>query len=145
MQPMTKEAGKIFSAVYDNPEDLWLKVHFSPSAASQAAGRAFIQRKLLRQEGRDPEVNATVAPAQLAALEEYGVITEDRYSDLKKIKQPTLVINGDNDVIVYTINSYILQQNLPDAKLILYPDANHGSLFQYPEEFTRDVNYFLDK
>jgi pimeloyl-ACP methyl ester carboxylesterase len=145
MQPTTKETIEIFSAKYEHPEDLWMKAHFTSSEASQAAGRAFIKRKLLRQEGRDPEVNETVAPAQMAALEEYGKITEDRYSDLKKIKVPTLVINGDRDVIVHAVNSYILQQNLPNAKLILYPDANHGSLFQYPEEFVNDVNYFLNK
>ncbi len=40
---------------------------------------------------------------------------------------PTLVINGDHDVIIYTINSYILQQNIPNAQLILYPDASHGA------------------
>ncbi|CDM56043.1 Hypothetical protein LPU83_0360 [Rhizobium favelukesii] len=28
-----------------------------------------------------------------------------------------------------------MQQNLPNATLILYPDASHGSLFQYPETF----------
>jgi pimeloyl-ACP methyl ester carboxylesterase len=145
MQSLTAEATEIFSAKYESPEDVWLRVHFTPSEASQAAGRAFIRRKLLRQENRDPEVNETVAPAQIAALKEYGMITEDRYSDLKKIKQPTLVINGSNDIIIYTINSYIMQQTLPNAKLILYPDANHGSLFQYPQEFTRDVNAFLNQ
>jgi pimeloyl-ACP methyl ester carboxylesterase len=55
------------------------------------------------------------------------------------------VINGDNDVIVYTINSYILQQNIPNAQLILYPDANHGSQYQYPERFVRHVSMFLSE
>ena len=63
---------------------------------------------------------------------------------MKDIKQPTLVVNGSNDVIIYTINSYILQQNLPNAQLIIYPDSAHGSLFQYPTLFVADVTRFLN-
>lgn len=52
---------------------------------------------------------------------------------------------GDHDVIVYTINSYLLQQNMPNAQLILYPDAGHGALYQYPERFVRHVSMFLSE
>jgi pimeloyl-ACP methyl ester carboxylesterase len=145
MQSLTPEATEIFGSTYANPEELWLKVHFSPSEKSQAAGRKFLERKLLRTEGRDPQVKETVAGAQVAALASYNVITDDRYSDLKKIKQPTLIVNGSHDIIIYTVNSFILQQNLPDAILILYPDSNHGSLFQYPDIFAADVNSFLNR
>jgi pimeloyl-ACP methyl ester carboxylesterase len=62
---------------------------------------------------------------------------------LKAIKQPTLVVNGSTDVIAYTVNSFILQQKLPKAQLILYPYANHGSQYQYPELFVRHVSLFL--
>jgi hypothetical protein len=41
------------------------------------------------------------------------------------------------------VNSYTLQQNLPNAELILYPDANHGSFYQYPELFVSDADQFL--
>jgi hypothetical protein len=55
---MTQVAKRIFGAVYDPPENMWLAVLFSPSEAAQAAGMEFLKRKYLRQEGRDPEVNA---------------------------------------------------------------------------------------
>ena len=144
MQSLTTEAIDIFSAKYDVPEEVWLKVFFTPSAASQAAGRRFLDRFRSRKEGRDPEIKESVAGAQVAALAAYNVITGDRYSDLKKITQPTLVVNGGNDVIIYTINSYILEQNLPNAQLILYPDANHGAPYQYPELFVQHGNIFLN-
>jgi pimeloyl-ACP methyl ester carboxylesterase len=46
-------------------------------------------------------------------------------------------------VIVYTVNSLHLVQHLPNARLILYSDANHGSLYQYPAEFVAEANRFL--
>jgi pimeloyl-ACP methyl ester carboxylesterase len=72
-----------------------------------------------------------------------GAKREHAWDYLKEIKQPTLVVSGSNDVIIYTINSYILEQNLPNAQLIIYPDSAHGSLYQYPELFVRHVSTFL--
>jgi pimeloyl-ACP methyl ester carboxylesterase len=145
MDTLTPEAQQIFGASYNKPEELWLKVHFTGSDASQAAGREFLKRFLRRTENRDPVVNEKVAPAQLEAIGKWGVQRPDSYEYLKRIQQPTLVINGDDDVIVYSINSWILQQNIPNAQLIIYPDANHGSQYQYPQRFVRHVADFLSE
>src|ERR1700720_3329417 len=143
MASLTPEAQQIFGASYQEPDRLWLAVHFTRSEASQAAGRGFLKRFRLRKENRDPEVNEKVAPAQLEALVKWGIQFDKAYDYLKSIRQPTLVVNGGNDVIVYSVNSFILQQHLPNAQLILYPDANHGSQYQYPELFVRHVSMFL--
>lgn len=144
MASLTSEAQEVFGATYDDPDDLWLRVHFTPSMASQVAGRAFLERTRWRAADRDPPVSDKVAPAQVAALARYGAPGADAYAYLKDIGQPTLVVNGGADVIIYTINSFILQQNLPNATLILYPDASHGSLFQHPETFVAHATRFLD-
>jgi pimeloyl-ACP methyl ester carboxylesterase len=143
MASLTPEAQQIFGATYQEPDHLWLAVHFTRSEASQAAGCDFLKRFRLRKENRDPEVNEKVAPAQLEALSKWGIQFDGAYDYLKSIRQPTLVVNGGNDVIIYSVNSFILQQHLPNAQLILYPDANHGSQYQYPEPFARHVSMFL--
>lgn len=144
MDTGTPEGAQIFGATYENPDDLWLRVHFTPSQASQAAGRRLLKRSQLRTEDRDPPVTDMAVLAQRAAIGKWGAKRKNAWDYLKDIKQPALVINGSNDVIIYTINSYILQQNLPNAQLIIYPDSAHGSLFQYPALFVADVTRFLN-
>jgi pimeloyl-ACP methyl ester carboxylesterase/phenylpyruvate tautomerase PptA (4-oxalocrotonate tautomerase family) len=145
MATLTPEAVEIFSKTYEQPDDLWGSVMFKQTPTSQLAARDYLQRFRLRAENRDPEVSERVAPAQIEALGKWGAASVDPYAYLRSIKQPTLVINGSDDVIIYTVNSYILQQNLPDATLILYPDSNHGSLYQFHAEFVEDVAKFLDR
>ena len=103
-----------------------------------------MKRSHLRQEGRDPEVNDKVSPAQVEAMEKWGVQREGSYDYLKTIKQPTLVVNGSNDVNIPTVNSFIMQQNIPYAELIIYPDSNHGAHHRYPELFVEHATLFLN-
>ncbi|MFJ2363772.1 alpha/beta fold hydrolase [Pseudomonas sp. NPDC087697] len=145
MASLTPEAQEIFSATYDEPDHLWLRVFFTPSEASQAAGHAYLKRFRQRMEDRDPDVSDKVGPAQIEALTKWGAPRENPFDYLKAIKQPTLVVNGDNDVIIYSVNSLILQRHLPNAQLILYPDASHGSQYQYPERFVGHASLFLSE
>ena len=138
----TSKIPEVFGGVYDPPEHIWLASHFSPSASSRAAGLAFLERKHARKD-RDPELSEEAAAAQREAIQKYFAPAEGVLDYLKDIRQPTLVVNGSNDVMVPTVNSYILQQNLPNAELIIYPDANHGSFFQYPELFVSQADQFL--
>ena len=140
---VASQSAVIFSATYENPEDVWLKVHFAPSAQSQAAGRAFLTRKWLRQD-RDTNVSAETAAAQREAVGK-NVAPHDGVMDyLKTIRQPTLIVQGSHDVIIPTSNSYVMQQLMPNAQLIVYPDSNHGSFYQYPELFVAQARLFLD-
>jgi pimeloyl-ACP methyl ester carboxylesterase len=144
MATLTPEAQRIFGATYDVPDEIWLAVHSTPSSASQAAGRKFLKRFRQRTENRDAEVNERFALAQLEAIGRWGAQRAGSYDYLKAIRQPTLVVNGIDDVTIYSINSFILARHLPNAQLILYPDAIHGSQYQYSELFVRHASTFLD-
>src|SRR5271156_805070 len=99
----TSRSAEIFAGAYDPPEHLWLAVHFSPSPSSRAAGLAFLKRKLLRKD-RDPEVSEEAAAAQREAITKYYAPTAGALNYLKDIRQPTLVVQGSNDVIIPTMN-----------------------------------------
>ena len=85
------------------------------------------------------------AAAHSAAAREWGAAAPGSFDYLTRIPHPTLVVNGSDDIVIPTVNSYILQQHLPNAELILFPDSNHGSHFQFTEPFNRYVTDFLDR
>jgi pimeloyl-ACP methyl ester carboxylesterase len=121
----------------------FLFLFFSPSEPGQAAGRAFWERRHQRKDA-DPPSSPQTMKAQQEATMEWREARGKRYADLETIKQPTLVVNGNNDIMVPTINSFTLSQHIPNAQLILYPDSGHGALFQYPELFVVHTKLFLD-
>jgi pimeloyl-ACP methyl ester carboxylesterase len=119
------------------------KIFFTPTPASQGAGGAFIARLMKRTADREPASGPNVAAAQVAAFREWERFTGERFADLKGIRHPTLVVQGFHDEMIPVRNSYWLAEHLPNAVLLVYPDAAHGSLFQYPESFTGHATEFL--
>jgi pimeloyl-ACP methyl ester carboxylesterase len=139
------EVAPLFGAAHDPQDLMWLPIFFSPSSKSQAAGREFLERIRERSEDRDAPVSEATVAAHLAAAHEWGVADGDGYDSLNRICHPALVVNGNRDIVVATVNSYILQQNLPNAELILFPDSSHGSHFQFTQSFNRYLSEFLDR
>jgi pimeloyl-ACP methyl ester carboxylesterase len=122
----------------------FLYLFFSQSDTSQAAGRAFWERRNTRPD-QDVPSSAAAMGAQANAIGAWGAVPQnDRYASLRGIKQPVLVVNGADDIMVPTINSFILQQNIPNASLIIYPDSGHGAIFQYPDLFVSHAQLFLE-
>jgi pimeloyl-ACP methyl ester carboxylesterase len=123
----------------------FLYLFFGRSEAAKQAGLAFWERRHQRVD-QDPPSSAAVAQAQAEAHAAYRppLPGKNPYAYLNAIQQPTLVLNGVNDIMIPTINSWHLSQNIPNAQLLIYPDAGHGAQFQYPERFLKHAMQFLE-
>ncbi|MDE1916000.1 MAG: alpha/beta hydrolase [Sphingomonadales bacterium] len=142
-QDMTaSRSTEIFSQSYDPPEHLWLAVHFKPTESSQRAGLAFLERKWRRTD-RDPATTEQTMTAQGEAIGKW-IAPDNTLDYLHAIRQPTLIVQGSDDVIIPTVHSLTLQHELPNAQLIVYPDSGHGSIYQHPELFVTHATLFLD-
>lgn len=143
MAEFSAEVMSIIGRPGSTPAERSLALFFAPTETSQAAGRAWLDRIASRQDDREPPCGPEVAHAQLAAIQAFGRGNGARAETLARITHPVLVINGRNDIMVPTINAYILQQELPDARLILYPDAGHAAQFQFALEVAFQTEHFL--
>jgi pimeloyl-ACP methyl ester carboxylesterase len=129
-----------------DPVAFLLEAFFSPSKASQAAGREYMKRLESRKQDRDLPVSRDSAVAQLAAIREWGTIpTTGRYATLKKITHPTLIVHGNKDMVVAPINALLLAEHLPNAQLIVYSDSRHGAQYQHARLFLEHVKLFLSE
>ena len=126
--------------------DDFLYLFFGRSEAAKQAGLAFWERRHQRID-QDPPSSVAVAQAQAAAHAAYlqPLPGANPYAFLNAVMQPTLVLNGVHDIMIPTINSWHLSQNIPNAQLLIYPDAGHGAQFQYPERFLQHAIQFLEE
>ena len=118
-------------------------IFFPDSPTAQAAGAAFVARLGERTKDLDRASGPAVAGAQMAAFREWDKPSGERFAYLRTIRHPTLVVNGVHDEMIPVRNSYWLAENLPNAVMLIYPDAGHASLFQNHESFARHANAFL--
>jgi pimeloyl-ACP methyl ester carboxylesterase len=144
MASLTPEFQGYLAKKRNVPDELLLDVFFTQTPASQAAGRVFLTRIRARRINRDVDVSSNTAPAQAAAIAAWGAPSENANDYLKAINQPTLVVAGSHDIVFYTVNDVTLQQNLPNAQLVIYPDSNHGAIYQYPDVFVKHATLFLN-
>ncbi|MGJ4948998.1 alpha/beta fold hydrolase [Bradyrhizobium sp. HKCCYLS20291] len=113
---------------------------FTSSANGRRAAHAFIARLEERKRDRDKAVGLGPMLRQLQAIKAWGLQASQ---PLEQIRQPVLIANGDHDIMVPSRNSTDMAQRFPNAKLVLYPDAGHGGIFQYHEAFLAEAKAFL--
>ncbi|MGP4727580.1 alpha/beta fold hydrolase [Agrobacterium deltaense] len=113
---------------------------FTQTAAGQKEANAFLARLDEREEDRDHAVVPETIHAQTEAI---GKWNREAPVGLTELNIPTLIVNGDRDVMVPTARSLELLRLIPDSRLSIYPDAGHGGLFQFHALFVEQAHGFL--
>jgi pimeloyl-ACP methyl ester carboxylesterase len=138
---LMKVLGEAFSrANAPDPRDY---LFFSQTDAGKKAGGEFLSRVYARTKDRDPESGKAIADAHGKALIVWTSTPDSEYKTLKSINQPVLVVTGSNDTMLNTEGSITLYKQLKNAQLVLYPDSNHGSIFQHHDSFVNTADNFL--
>jgi pimeloyl-ACP methyl ester carboxylesterase len=115
---------------------------FTRTANGERAGKAFLGRLQERTVDRDTPISIKSYFAQLRACRRWG---KEEPHDLSLIRQPVLLANGDNDRMLPTPNIRDMARRLPNNELVIYPDAGHGGIFQFHEQFVESALEFLAK
>jgi len=111
-----------------------LYIFFAHTETSSALGVDFLKRIFARTEGRDEPSTLATRDAQYDSVLEWGIPDFSKLQRLTGIYQPTLIIQGDNDLMIPTPLSHLMAGLIPDARIHIFDDAAHASIFQYPAE-----------
>jgi len=115
---------------------------FTQTSNGQAAADDFLRRLKERAKDLDAPVSNETVQAQVAAIQAW---VHGDATTLGTVQHPVLVVNGDDDVMVPSFNSFELARRLPNAQLSIFPDAGHGGIFQYHAAFVHQALAFLQQ
>jgi pimeloyl-ACP methyl ester carboxylesterase len=90
-----------------------------------------------------PAASALTKTAQAGAVTDWWDGTDAAGRKITKISAPTLIADGTDDQLDPLANDHTLAHLIPRARLVLYPDAGHGFLFQEGTRFASLVESFL--
>jgi pimeloyl-ACP methyl ester carboxylesterase len=113
---------------------------FTRTPNGRRQGKAFIQRLGERTQDRDKKMSLRSFRRQLVAIHKWGKRSPQ---DLSTIRVPVFVANGDDDRMVPTTNTVDMHERFPDSRIVIYPDAGHGGVFQFHEQFVPKLVDFL--
>jgi pimeloyl-ACP methyl ester carboxylesterase len=136
--PITLRAMVRGAATFKDPKTY---LFFTRTPNGRTEAREFLKRLKERSEDRDKAISPISFRSQLKAIKAWATA---KPQDLSRVRQPVLVANGDQDRMVPSSNTIDLAKRLPNGRLVeLYPDAGHGGVFQYHEDFVKRALEFL--
>jgi pimeloyl-ACP methyl ester carboxylesterase len=82
-------------------------------------------------------------PARVWKAAFTGLIDKDHTPELGKIKAPTLIVFGDQDVFVPRGDQDVLSSGIAGSKLLIYEGTGHTPQWEEPERLARDIVEFV--
>ena len=136
--------------------DTLLKSDFAFWAAIKLARRAMIENILATpfdvaerasesERRRFNEVLTDILPVskrRKGLMNDAEVVTHLEPADLKRIKVPTLIVSAEDDLYGTFRSARYLAEQIPDARLVIYPDGGHLWV-GHEEEFEEELKTFL--
>jgi 3-oxoadipate enol-lactonase len=105
----------------------------------------FVEREPDRAEALMAPLRAHPAPPWSLAGQYLAAGLHDRALDLHRILAPTLVMHGEDDVLVPVANAELLARGIPNVELRIIPDAGHGFPVESPAETFEIVSTWLER
>lgn len=93
-----------------------------------------------KEEYKDGPISVKSFLKQLKAIKKWS---KEQSSNLSSFDFDILLVNGDNDRMVPTINTHNIHKQIKKSKMIIYANSGHGAIFQFPKRFARDVDSFI--
>jgi pimeloyl-ACP methyl ester carboxylesterase len=90
-----------------------------------------------------PAVAAATKTAQAGAVTKWWDGIDPAGRKIARISVPTLIADGTDDQLDPVANDHTLARLIPSSRLVLYPDAGHGFLFQEGARFASLTESFL--
>lgn len=113
---------------------------FNQDDIGRTKATEYLKRLKERKINRDKKITLPAYIKQLKAIKKWGNANRE---SLNYIDMPTLIVNGDNDKMVPTQNSFVLADDISYSEIKIYQNAGHGALFQEPIDFCESVNEFI--
>ncbi len=85
-----------------------------------------------------------MSPENLARVQQGMAERPDSVPDLKTINVPTLLVSGDEDVLISPADAALMRQNIPFSQMKIIHRAGHYSAWEQPEEAGQLLRRFVD-
>jgi pimeloyl-ACP methyl ester carboxylesterase len=89
------------------------------------------------------DIGETSSPENLKRQSKAIALWPGTYDRLDRIKAPTLIVAGMEDLLLPPENSLIMANGINGSWLVRLENAGHGMTFQYPDELARIVADFI--